>query len=254
MIRWTRDDFVFTSTFECICGSRGKVLVWVKLQCQLPVGLFQIFIASVFGNTKDFIKILAILYPVTTKHVRCYDTNLAKTLSTEHMIGDYSSISQKPPLISSGKYLKEMYCKCDMFAKRVLSSIVRMTTPPGLQSEEPKQSWWTTLNLWSEACDSVLTGAALSAFILKMDCCKQSLVNLFLWLAVVTNDSEQQQQTTRDGSTSEPLNQAEHQKWIRPPGCAVRAPVSERSKQQVCTWEHSGADLRYRSSFPHLLR
>lgn len=57
-----------TRTFESICGSWSKVLVGVKLEGQLPVRLLQIFIAGVFGNTKDFIKVLAILYPAITKH------------------------------------------------------------------------------------------------------------------------------------------------------------------------------------------
>lgn len=52
-----------THTFESICGSRSKVLVRVKFQGQLPVGLLQIFIAGTFVHTKNLIKVLTILYP-----------------------------------------------------------------------------------------------------------------------------------------------------------------------------------------------
>lgn len=50
-------------TFESICGSRSKVLVRVKFQGQLPVGLLQIFIAGTFVHTENLIKVLTILYP-----------------------------------------------------------------------------------------------------------------------------------------------------------------------------------------------
>lgn len=60
-----------THTFESVCGSWSKVLVRVKLEGQLPVCLLQIFITCVLRNTKDFIKVLAILYPAVTRHNGC---------------------------------------------------------------------------------------------------------------------------------------------------------------------------------------
>lgn len=56
-----------TGTFESICGSRCKVLVWVKLEGQLSVRLLQVVLAGVFGNPEDFIKVLAVLYPAATQ-------------------------------------------------------------------------------------------------------------------------------------------------------------------------------------------
>lgn len=54
-------------TFKSICGSRCKVLVWVKLEGQLSVRLLQVVLAGIFGNTEDFIKVLAVLYPAATQ-------------------------------------------------------------------------------------------------------------------------------------------------------------------------------------------
>lgn len=67
--------FSKTNTFECICSPWGKVLVRVELEGQLPVCLLQIIITSIFGNTKNLIKVLAILYPAETKDNRCQNTS-----------------------------------------------------------------------------------------------------------------------------------------------------------------------------------
>ena len=64
------------NTFESICGSWSEILVRVKLEGQLPVRLLQIFIAGILGNTEDFIKVLAILYPAITKRTGCQNTSL----------------------------------------------------------------------------------------------------------------------------------------------------------------------------------
>ncbi|TNN29223.1 hypothetical protein EYF80_060628 [Liparis tanakae] len=57
-------------TFESVRGGGSKVLVGVKLEGQLPVRLLQIFVAGVFGNAEDFIKVLAILNPAISKQRR----------------------------------------------------------------------------------------------------------------------------------------------------------------------------------------
>jgi len=62
---------VGSRTFESVRGCGSKVLVGVKLEGQLPVRLLQIFVAGVFGNAEDFIKVLAILYPAINKDRRC---------------------------------------------------------------------------------------------------------------------------------------------------------------------------------------
>ena len=74
-----KSTFPFSSTqklntFECICGPWGKILVRVELEGQLPVCLLQIIITSIFGNTKNLIKVLAILYPAETKDNGCQNT------------------------------------------------------------------------------------------------------------------------------------------------------------------------------------
>ena len=64
------DSGLVCDTFECVCGSGGTVLVWVKLQCQLPVGLLQVFITGSLGNAQDLIEVPTILYPASSPHFR----------------------------------------------------------------------------------------------------------------------------------------------------------------------------------------
>lgn len=49
------------------------VFVWMKLQSKLSISFFQIFITSIFGNSKYFIVIFTFVYAVN-KRV-CYNEN-----------------------------------------------------------------------------------------------------------------------------------------------------------------------------------